>query len=188
MLHNAVRLDDGLADGVIHGVAELDGDGSVDFGELVRDGGGEVLAKLLREDVGPEGTSDGVSDGGADGAKEAVEGERDGDLLVGQDGHEGKLAALGEHAGADTDEDLTHDEEADVSAGDTEVREETGAEGGEGDACEGGPVVITGVADKTRYTSMVRICLSESGQYPSETYTPTKGEMKDEVREKALRT
>ena len=147
-LHITIRGNNGISNRIAHGIIRLDDQRAVNLRGEILAALGEVTLQLREEHVGPDATGDGETDRCTDGAEHIEEGEGDGDFLVGDGGHDGDLAAGGEDACADSVEDLTHDEEADVGIGGSEGDEKGGAENDEGDTGVGNVFEVAEAADE----------------------------------------
>jgi hypothetical protein len=90
--------------------------------------------QILPERPRPDGGADGLPDGAADGREHVLDGEHDGDVLVGGGGHDGDLLGDDQGAAGEGDEDLAHDDVADVDVWLAELDHEAGAEDCDGDA------------------------------------------------------
>lgn len=105
-LNVSVRPDDGVPFGRAIEVGHLQLHVSENLGGHVLALLGEPSVELGGKDVVPHRACNSEADRSADGAKHAPDCEHDGDFLVADDGHDGELAADGEEAGANADEDL----------------------------------------------------------------------------------
>ena len=144
----AIGLLNRDSNGAADGVAGLNLQVTVNRRKLADRGLGEVLHERLGEGLLPDSGCDCHSDGAADAGEHALDGEDDGNVLVHGGGHDGHLLGDDEGAAAKGDEDLTHDDVADIDVRLAELDHETRAEHGDRHAkVEGDPLVAPRPAD-----------------------------------------
>jgi len=90
--------------------------------------------QVLPERPRPDRSADSLADGSADRGEHVLDGEHDGDVLVGGGGHDGDLLGDDQGAAGEGDEDLAHDDVADVDVWLAELDHEAGAEDCDGHA------------------------------------------------------
>lgn len=132
----AVGVLDSLPDRSTLGIRELHRERAVDGGEIGLRLFGEVLAQCLRENSLPDGGGDGEADAAADAREHALDGDDDGDVLVRDGGHGGGLLTDDDGAAGKGNEDLAHDDVADVDVGLSELEHQANTENRKGDAEE----------------------------------------------------
>lgn len=109
---------------------------------------GEELVQLLRGDAVPHGAGDGVADGRPEATEKAPECVHGGDLLVGDRRHDSELAAGGEDAGAQANEDLSQGQDTDRGVGLTEWNQKGCSQKSDWNTAHGDPLVVARVADQ----------------------------------------
>jgi hypothetical protein len=90
--------------------------------------------QVFPESPSPDRGADRLADGSADRGEHVLDGEHDGDVLVGGGGHDGDLLGDDQGAAGEGDEDLAHDDVADVDVWLAELDHEAGAEDCDGHA------------------------------------------------------
>ncbi|KAF5122485.1 hypothetical protein E5D57_012965 [Metarhizium anisopliae] len=148
-----LALPPGVVDGVssrrAHGVRNL-GEiaAEVDLVHLVGHVLGNPGAKGFRKGARVNGDGDGVANGATNAGEQVEHSEHHGDAVAVAGGHDGHAVANDNGAAAKRDEDLAHDDVANVRVLAAEMNHQTGAENHERQAeAEDGPLEVLGVLD-----------------------------------------
>ena len=117
--HQLLRVAIGMLNGETRRRADrirkLQRDVSINAGQVQQFGSRKVLSKPVRENVLPNGGCDRQADGTANIAKHAQHGQDDGNMLMWCGGHDGNLVTNDDDARGEGEEDLAHDDVADVA-------------------------------------------------------------------------
>lgn len=144
----AIRVLNGNTSGASQRIRNLHPEITIDVHEVLLLRLGQVLCQRTGEDLLPDGRRDGQADGATDAREHALDGENNGDVLVGGSGHGSHLLADNQATSRKGDKDLAHDNVADVNIGLAELDHQTSAEDGQGHAeVEGNPLEAARVAD-----------------------------------------
>lgn len=147
-LANRVGLDDGISNGVAHGIRELNLKIVVDGLPVLSDRLGQKSLQRAGQSVSPDGARDTVADSSAHVAKEAKDGKNGSDVVVASRGHDGNLLTNDHGATGKGDENLAHDDITDLGSRSTEVDEKTDEKDVQGHRDQEKPLVATGVANQ----------------------------------------
>lgn len=149
--HPGLRIAVGLLDGDSSGcspfVGQLGGNIDSDVVDVGHGIGGEVPRKGLREGVVPDGTADSAANSSSGSTNDEQERKRGGDVLMVDGGQDGDLLADDEDATTDRDEDLAHDEVANILGSHAEVDHEALGEDIQGNSAIEEPLEAAGLAD-----------------------------------------
>ena len=130
------------------GVAELGCKRAVDGGEVRLLRLGEILGQTLGEDTGPDGRGNGETNGTTNVGEHGLDSKDDGNELVRGSCHDRHLLANDESTTGGGNEDLAHDNVANVLVRLAEVDHEADTENGDRDAkVHGEPLEATSLAD-----------------------------------------
>ena len=131
------------------GVALLHRDAAVDLGPLALGVRRKILTQTHGEDVGPNGGGDGRADSASDARESILQRKHHRDVLVVGGGQDDDFLADDRGATAKGDEDLAHDDVANVDVRMAESDHESDAENGHGHAkVEGQPLDAAGSSDQ----------------------------------------
>lgn len=110
----AVRLLDGESRRAVDGVGQLSREHTVDHGDVGHGLLGQVALEGGEEGVGPDSTRDGTADGATDATRDVQSGQSSGNVLLLDGSKDSQLHVEDEDGAGDRDEDLTHNNVADV--------------------------------------------------------------------------
>lgn len=133
-LRVAVRVLDRSPRGRAHRVRQLHRDIRVNEQQIRQLLHRQVFREFLGQNILPDGGGNCRADGAADVAEHAQYSQDDGDMLMRSGGHDGDFVADDDGAGGEGDEELAHDDVANLDAGLAEVDQQARAQDAKGDA------------------------------------------------------